>query len=154
MTAVSYIWNTRTLTKPAIEAGKRMYIIFTVCWLTEECLSVPEPLSKAEVYIIYWKHIMNNTVGLLTTWWRHQMETFSALLAFCAGNSPVPVNSPHKGQWRGALMFSLICVWINELHVPDFKLDITLTTFEYRFATSMIDKIVRALFFLSEKAYN
>ena len=20
---------------------------------------------------------------------------------------------PHKGQWRGALMFSLICVWIN-----------------------------------------
>ena len=24
-----------------------------------------------------------------------------------------PVNSPHKGQWRGALMFSLNCVWIN-----------------------------------------
>ena len=23
------------------------------------------------------------------------------------------LNSPHKGQWRGALMFSLICVWIN-----------------------------------------
>ena len=32
--------------------------------------------------------------------WRHQMETFSALLAICAGNSPVPVNSPHKGQWH------------------------------------------------------
>ena len=42
------------------------------------------------------------------------MEPFSALLAICAGNSPVPVNSPHKGQWRGALMFSLICVWIND----------------------------------------
>ena len=24
-----------------------------------------------------------------------------------------PVNSPHKGQWHGRLMFSLICVWIN-----------------------------------------
>ena len=23
-------------------------------------------------------------------WWRHRMETFSALLAICAGNSPVP----------------------------------------------------------------
>ena len=23
------------------------------------------------------------------------------------------VNSPHKGQWRGALRFSLICAWIN-----------------------------------------
>ena len=42
------------------------------------------------------------------------METFSALLALSAGNSPVPVNSPHKGQWRGALMFSLICAWIND----------------------------------------
>ena len=26
-----------------------------------------------------------------------------------------PVNSPHKGQWRGALMFSLICAWTNSL---------------------------------------
>ena len=42
------------------------------------------------------------------------METFSTSLALCAGNSPVPVNSPHNGQWRGALMFSLICVWIND----------------------------------------
>ena len=41
------------------------------------------------------------------------METFSALLAICAGNSPAPVNSLHKGQRRGALMLSLICAWIN-----------------------------------------
>ena len=41
------------------------------------------------------------------------METFSTLLALCAGKSPVPVNSQHKGQWRGALIFSLICAWIN-----------------------------------------
>ena len=26
---------------------------------------------------------------LYQTWWRHQIETFSALLAICAGNSPV-----------------------------------------------------------------
>ena len=25
-----------------------------------------------------------------------------------------PVNFPHKGQWPGALMFSLIYVWIND----------------------------------------
>ena len=47
-------------------------------------------------------------------WWRHQMESFSTLLALCAGNSLVSVNSPHKGQSRGALMFSLICSWIND----------------------------------------
>ena len=28
------------------------------------------------------------------TWWCHQMETFSALLAICAGNSPVPDEYP------------------------------------------------------------
>ena len=39
------------------------------------------------------------------------METFSALLALCVWK-PGPVNSPHKGQWRGALMFSLIYAWI------------------------------------------
>ena len=27
-------------------------------------------------------------------WWRHQMETFSALLALCAGNSPVTGEYP------------------------------------------------------------
>ena len=26
-----------------------------------------------------------------------------------------PGNCPHKGQWRGALMFSLICTWTNGL---------------------------------------
>ena len=49
----------------------------------------------------------------LPVWWRHQMETFSALLALSEGNHRSPVNSPHKGQWRGALMFSLIRAWIN-----------------------------------------
>ena len=29
-----------------------------------------------------------------SAWWRHQMETFSALLAICAGNSPVPGEFP------------------------------------------------------------
>ena len=28
------------------------------------------------------------------SWWRHQMETFSALLSICAGNSPVPGEFP------------------------------------------------------------
>ena len=47
------------------------------------------------------------------TWWRHQMETFSALLTICSGIHRLPMNSPHKGQWHGTLVFSLICAWIN-----------------------------------------
>ena len=36
-----------------------------------------------------------------------------------------PVNSPHKGQWRGALMFSLICDringWVNNGEAGDLR---------------------------------
>ena len=64
----------------------------------------------------FWSDNVHNLPSKKTVipWWRHQMETFSALLALCAGNSPVPVKSPHKGQWRRAFMFSLICAWIND----------------------------------------
>ena len=58
-------------------------------------------------------------------WWRHQIETFSALLAVCAGNSPVTGEFPHKGHWRGALMFSLICAringWVNNRGAGDLR---------------------------------
>ena len=37
------------------------------------------------------------------------METFYVLLALYEGNPPV--DSLHKGQWGGALIFSLIYVW-------------------------------------------
>ena len=36
-------------------------------------------------------------------------KLFSTLLALCAWNSPATGEFPHKGQWRGALMFPLIC---------------------------------------------
>ena len=32
--------------------------------------------------------------NILSSWWRHQMETFSALLALCAGNSPATGEFP------------------------------------------------------------
>ena len=45
-----------------------------------------------------WTRLHRHVLGLQSTrrpilekaWWRHQMETFSALLAICTGNSPVP----------------------------------------------------------------
>ena len=41
--------------------------------------------------------------------WKH----FPCYWPFVRGIHRSPVNSPHKGQWHGALMFSLICAWIN-----------------------------------------
>ena len=42
--------------------------------------------------------------------WKH----FPHNWPFVRGSHRSPVNSPHKGQWRRALMFSLNCVWIND----------------------------------------
>ena len=41
--------------------------------------------------------------------WKH----FPRYWPFVRGIHRSPVNSPHKGQWRGALIFLLICAWIN-----------------------------------------
>ena len=41
--------------------------------------------------------------------WKHFLRYWS----FVRGIHRSPGNSPHNGQWRGALMFSLICAWIN-----------------------------------------
>ena len=51
---------------------------------------------------------------IIITWWRHQIETSSALLAICAGNSPVPGEFPEQRPVTRSLMFSLICVWISD----------------------------------------
>ena len=41
--------------------------------------------------------------------WKHFLHYWP----FVRGIHQSPVDSPHKGQWRGALMFPLICVCIN-----------------------------------------
>ena len=38
----------------------------------------------------------NDRDGIWITWWSHQIETFSALLALCAGNSPVTGEFPSQ----------------------------------------------------------
>ena len=65
-------------------------------------------------------------------------------MANCAGNSPVPSEFPHKGQWRGALMFSLICAcmdgWVNNREVGDLR-----RHRDYYDVTVMLIKIAVAL---------
>ena len=41
--------------------------------------------------------------------WKH----FPRYWPYVRGIHRSPVNSPHKGQWCGALIFPLICTWIN-----------------------------------------
>ena len=53
--------------------------------------------------------------------WKH----FPHYWPFVRGIHRFPVNSPHKGQWRGALMFSLIWArtngWVNKGEASDLR---------------------------------
>ena len=66
----------------------------------------------------------------VSIWWRHHVpcpwehalmlygdviewKHFPSYWLFVRGIHRSPVNSPHKGQWRGTLMFSLTCAWPN-----------------------------------------
>ena len=51
---------------------------------------------------------------------------FPRYWSFVRGIHRSPVNSPHKDQWRRALMFSLICAWkknglVNNLNAGDLR---------------------------------
>ena len=53
-------------------------------------------------------------LGTRRSWWRYQMETFSALLALCAGNSPVPDEFPAQRPVTWSFHNSFICAWMND----------------------------------------
>ena len=60
----------------------------------------------------------------MLTWWRHQMETFSALLAFCAGNSPVPGEFPSQRPSTRSfdVFFDLrLNSWVNNRDAGDLR---------------------------------
>ena len=82
------------------------------------------------VYIVLWYHFASHSLmwgnsslpcdAIWRRWtgsllrddvikWKH----FLCYRPFVGGIHRSLVNSPHKGQWRGALIFSLICVWIK-----------------------------------------
>ena len=63
-------------------------------------------------FLVKWRH-----KKLISESRRHhddviRWKRFPRYWPFMRGIHRSPVISPHKGQWRGALMFSLICVWI------------------------------------------
>ena len=54
-------------------------------------------------------------------WWRHQMETLSALLAICAGNSPVPTQRPVTRSFDVFLICVRIIGWVNNSDAGELR---------------------------------
>ena len=58
---------------------------------------------------VWWRLLINNQSNLLIIKRKH----FPRYWPFMRGIHRSPVNSPHKGRWREALMFPLIWAWTN-----------------------------------------
>ena len=75
---------------PLISLSNRLYFYSGSLWTETSFVAV----TTFHDDVIKWKH--------LPRYW-----------PFVRGIHRSPVNCPHKGQWRGALMFSLICAELN-----------------------------------------
>ena len=74
-----------------------------VCPHTQPWLpTVNTPLTNPLYFIVAFSH--DDVIK-----WKH----FPRYWPFVRGIHRSPVNSPHKGQWRVALIFSLIWAWTN-----------------------------------------
>ena len=75
------------------------------------------PFAKMMAILFWLQCVMCLSLAytvLLSSWWRHEMETFSALLALCAGNSPVTGEFSAQRPVMLSFDVSLVCVWIND----------------------------------------
>ena len=85
-----------------------LYITVLNIKILTQCHSVPF-VDITFMHILFsCSHVYNRHDDVIK--WKH----FPRYWPFVRGIHRSPVNSPHKGQWRGALMFSLICARIND----------------------------------------
>ena len=91
---------------------------YVMLWISRSCHHILGAWYNMLVWMAYthpiawlclidtvWLHASNGFENKVITWWRHQMETISALLALCEGNSPATGEFPSQSQRRGVLMF-------------------------------------------------
>ena len=105
-------------------------------WVMQLKTPLPQWIHRVINWMVHWHNLVNKT-SLTKQYWRFQIRSaFVVILPITSNVSSLhddvmkwkhfprywpfvwgihrwPVNSPHKGQWRGALMFSLICAWLN-----------------------------------------
>ena len=90
-------------------ARENEVILYDTGQLTNSKPNDPEDMSSVQII----------------TWWRHQMETFSALLAICAGNSPVSGEFPaQRPVTRSFDVFFGLCPindWVNNREAGDLR---------------------------------
>ena len=78
------------------------------------CLITRRIICGISIALILLLFFFTCALGKVSSYKLYHMMTLSNGNIFrVTGPSRSPVNSPHKGQWCGALMFALKCAWTN-----------------------------------------
>ena len=80
---VSYKYITWDFSIHVIKEKKMHFIAATSIWRNSE--GVITACVRWDCFVVFW---------IPNIWWRHQVETYSALLVLCVGNSPVTGEFP------------------------------------------------------------
>ena len=97
--------------KPVVRTDVEIVVVWEIPtkWVLQSNL----PIFCSVLLLYHWKRAITAVVVSYAhddvIKWKH----FPHNWPFVRGINRSPVNSHHKGQWRGGLMFSLICAWIN-----------------------------------------
>ena len=111
----------------SVHYGKRKVLEIKETWSSDSvflfyliCISLLKPGDDNRTFKMWnnlkWMAIHDDVIK-----WKH----FPRYWPFVQGIRQSLVNSLHKGQWRGALMISLICVcingWVNNREAADLR---------------------------------
>ena len=120
--------------KPAIRWADFLLRIYKVILLWEKEPGIPAHAQPVNLHIWQEAHVSERgpqrsllplAVPRVFSWWRHQMEIFSALLAICAGNSPVSGEFPaQRPVTRSFDVFFDLCPindWVNNREAGDLR---------------------------------
>ena len=114
----SYIsWNKFSMSRVIhiyiciVKALSAIMVFCMVCYkrgaLPDFACTAKSPLRKQPIG--WWIYMLAHDIMMTSSKWKH----FPRCQPFVRGIHRSSVNSRHRGQWRGVLMFSSICAWIN-----------------------------------------
>ena len=111
---------------PWIDDKSPLVRVTTLQWINNKPLPAPVKTEFIAILKKFDTHFecCSHTQRYKATWWRHQIETFSALLAICAGNSPVPGEFPAQSPVTRSfhVFFDLrIKDWVNNGKAGDLR---------------------------------
>ena len=100
-------WPARSYVHSSFINSINLFFSSTLCVCTCICISRCQSVFISVAIVVFFYPVLRCFMKTSSN------GSTSMSLALCEGMYRWPVDSPHKYQWRGALLFSMMCAWTN-----------------------------------------